>query len=559
MKTIICGGLAAVLALWTQPVAFADVQGVPPSVSRSPENQVFQFMTTATFTPQGKPGLSSVTADAYLWIPPTCQRVRGVVVMAQNVPEHWLVGHPAIRAACTDCNLALLFTCRSFLMFNTFKDYPEDVRNREHGAFIQQILTALAAQSGYAELSTAPWFPMGESMALMVPNALTSAFPDRCIAGIQIKDGQWDRLRSPQVPVLVACGSGAEWDEPKHNYLTIWQAKATNDFQRHCAKRATQPAWPGSLLIEGGSAHFSCTEAMAQLLAQYIRAACQARLSGDDGAVLRAVKLDDGWVAGLPLPGTTPLPPKRYSDCTPEQRLLPWYIDLASAQAAFDMANINWNAQSSLPVFADAAGKPVPFNYRGITGPVPFTMEADGITFRLASMFLDRLPEGFVKAGAPLGHVAGTPRIEWLCGAFAPRGDNRFQLALDRTWGKSGCYVRIWHPGDATYRLCTNPGRLDFEPNTAGKPQAIAFEAIPDQAVGVTNVQLHATADAGLPVRFFVRVGPAEIHGDRLVFTPLPPRTKLPVTVTVAAWQWGRKTDPAVQTAEIVERSFRIK
>ena len=73
------------------------------------------------------------------------------------------------------------------------------------------------------------------------------------------------------------------------------------------------------------------------------------------------------------------------------------------------------------------------------------------------------------------------------------------------------------------------------------------------------EIPLHATSDAGLPVRFFFRVGPAEIHGDRVVFTPLPPRSKLPVTVIVAAWQWGRKTAPAVQTADIVERSFQIK
>ena len=105
--------ITVLVALAAQMVSCVAVE----SSSRSPENQVFQFMTTAMFTPQGKPGMTAVTADAYLWIPPACRRVRGVVVMAQNVPEHWLVGHPAIRSACGDCDLALLFTCRSFLMF----------------------------------------------------------------------------------------------------------------------------------------------------------------------------------------------------------------------------------------------------------------------------------------------------------------------------------------------------------------------------------------------------------------------------------------------------------
>lgn len=33
---------------------------------------------------------------------------------------------------------------------------------------------------------------------------------------------------------------------------------------------------------------------------------------------------------------------------------------------------------------------------------------------------------------------------------------------------------------------------------------------------------------------------------------------QFPIEVTVAAWQWGRDTEPKVQTAEIVRRSFRI-
>lgn len=535
--------------------ARADTTAQP----RTPENQVFQFMTSESFTPKAKPGLPTTTSDAYLWIPPACRRVRGVVVMAQNVPEHWLAGHPAIRGACTDYDLAILFTCRSFLMFSTFKDYPSQDRNREHGEFVQQILNSLAAISGYAELATAPWFPMGESMALMVPNALTSGFPGRCIAGIQIKDGQWNQLKSAEVPVLVACGTAPEWDAPKHDIFTRWKEQATDDLKQHRAKRAATPAWPGSLLIEGGSAHFSVTENMAQLLAQYIRAACKARLSTDGSDALRPVNLDDGFIAGLSVPGSPPVAPVRFRNCTAEQKSLPWYFDEASAKAAFDMAGINWNAQPMLPVFADENGRPIPFNYRGITGPLKITTLDDGVTFALGAVFLDQLPDSFVGAGKPLGHVASKPMLEWLCGPYVPLGNNRFQFAMDRTWKKTDCYVRVWHPGDGEFRLSTNPGRLDFEPNKNGKPQTITFDSIPDQLAGAKEVRLHATSDSGMPVRFFVRAGPAEVHGDRLVFTPVPARSKMPVTVTVAAWQWGRTCEPAVQTAETVERSFQIR
>ena len=106
--------------------------------------------------------------------------------------------------------------------------------------------------------------------------------------------------------------------------------------------------------------------------------------------------------------------------------------------------------------------------------------------------------------------------------------------------------------------MAVQPGELKITPNKKGKPQTITFDALADQPAGVKEIQLRATSDAGLPVRFFVRSGPAEVQGDRLVFTPLPPRSKLPLRVTVVAWQWGRITEPAIQTATIVERSFQL-
>jgi hypothetical protein len=53
-----------------------------------------------------------------------------------------------------------------------------------------------------------------------------------------------------------------------------------------------------------------------------------------------------------------------------------------------------------------------------------------------------------------------------------------------------------------------------------------------------------------------VKEGPAEIDGNKLVFTPIPPRSKYPLKVTVVAWQYGLAGK--VQTAEPIERSFFI-
>ena len=91
-----------------------------------------------------------------------------------------------------------------------------------------------------------------------------------------------------------------------------------------------------------------------------------------------------------------------------------------------------------------------------------------------------------------------------------------------------------------------------------GAPQLITFPAISDQPAGIASLRLGATSSAGAPVHYFVREGPAEVEGDKLVFTPVPPRAKFPVRVTVVAWQWGRSTPPQLQGAEPVERTFHL-
>lgn len=79
-----------------------------------------------------------------------------------------------------------------------------------------------------------------------------------------------------------------------------------------------------------------------------------------------------------------------------------------------------------------------------------------------------------------------------------------------------------------------------------------------DQLAGNSAVPLLAKADSGMKVRFFVVAGPAKMEGDALKLTPVPPRTRFPVEITVSAWQWGRSIEPRVQTAKPVPQTFRL-
>ena len=83
------------------------------------------------------------------------------------------------------------------------------------------------------------------------------------------------------------------------------------------------------------------------------------------------------------------------------------------------------------------------------------------------------------------------------------------------------------------------------------------YDQVMKALTGTDVVELRAESDCGLPVRYYVKEGPAEVEsGHRLRLTRIPPRAQFPVKVTVVAWQYG--LPGKVQTDEPVERSFYI-
>jgi hypothetical protein len=89
-----------------------------------------------------------------------------------------------------------------------------------------------------------------------------------------------------------------------------------------------------------------------------------------------------------------------------------------------------------------------------------------------------------------------------------------------------------------------------------GERQYILFPGLQDVPQGTESVTLDAMSDKGLDISYYVKEGPAEIVGNKLIFTQIPLRAKFPLKVTVVAWQYGLKDK--IQSAEPVERSFFI-
>jgi hypothetical protein len=363
--------------------------------------------------------------------------------------------------------------------------------------------------------------------------------------------------RNRETPGLIAVGTAQEWDQDRTDIRTNWcDVGFYADILR---ERRKNPRWPVSVLVEGGSGHFDCTERMAEYFGRYIDLAAKARLSTDGSPGLKPVALEDGFLAGLPVPGHESVAVTPFLKASPTNQARPWYFNEASAQEAQAMAAINWRAESQVPAFADANGKIAPLTFRGIASQIPVRMADDGITFELRGVTLGRIPDHFVGAGATLAQAAGNPVVEWICGPVAPSGGNKFCISLDRTWPTSPVYLAVRHRGTSQVRDAVQPGGIKLERNAVGAPQKITFAPLPDVVAGTTSVPLAAKSSSGLPVRFFVRAGPARIEDSHLVFTPIPPRSKLPLAVTVAAWQWGRASEPTVQTAEIVEQTCHIR
>ena len=566
-------------ALCAAMLLACSIQATPPEELRSPANIVFQFKQEGDFS--GWPDGSKTSARAYLWIPEDCKKLRGIIVLCANVPEMMLAGHEGIRKVCRENALGIVWCPGTFFNFKRFGP-DKKLANAESVAFLQQLLDGLAATSGYPELATAPWIPIGESAHLLMSDALVEAAPGRAIAGIWLKNPHLpphDRT----TPALVIYGSAQEWaqDKPDTNknttFLDRWSSNASH-YESVLTERKSHPEWALTYTVDGQSGHFDCSEKVVAFTARYIDNVTKARLPLDGSTNLRSIDLTKGYLAEIPAPGHNATPPLAWSDAT--NKALPWFFDKESAEAAQALSSIDWKAKSQMPAFSDTNGTVMPFIFNGISSiainaqPKPYTnaatgvvtnapvvlTEPDGITFHLKGVLLDKVPENFVGAGAgeKLEKTPGDPVIEWTSGCIEPLGNGTFRVNLDRNWPNQATYLAVRQPGTAGVRGVTQPGGVSLrEMNSEGTPQKITFEPIPDVKAGTESIALKATSDSGLPVRFFVDVGPAVIQGDKLVFTKIPPGAKLPITVTVGAWQFGRWAEPKIKKADIVKQSFK--
>ena len=508
---------------------------------------------------------------AFLWIPPSCRQVRGVVVGQHNMIEEGILQHPHFRVELARLGLAEIFIappCES---------WQDATNNAAANERFNALLQALAAESGYGELALAPVVPLGHSAYASYPWNFAAWNPARTLAILSVHGD------APQTSLVGNGRPNVDWGGRGIDGIPGLMVMAEYEWWEDrltpaAAFRAAHPAAPVALLAEPGRGHFDYSDKLVDFLALFIRKAAELRLPETmprSGPVsLKPVDPRAGWLVQrwkLNAPRTVrPAPFAKYAG---DAREAFWASDREMALAVQNYyADQPGKRPQLLGLVQDSEVLPQTDSHQQVS--LRFEPLADGVTFHLSAKFLEAVPGGsknparwaYLPAGSPLGHAqgGGPVRISRITGpveqvnadTFAVRF-NRACVPADRRAGD--IWLLAEQPGDARFKSAVQQAllKIPFQLKD-GAEQHIAFPPPADVRRNVTRVKLAASSDAGVPVGYYVREGPAEVAGDTLRLTAIPPRARFPVKVTVVAWQYGRVNEPKLKSAEPVERSFYI-
>ena len=497
---------------------------------------------------------------AFLWIPPSCQRVRGVVVGQNNMEEEQIFEHPTFRRALADLDFAVVWVTPPFNLFFRF--------DQGAGGQLDEMMSALAAESGYAELALVPVVPLGHSAAASFPWHFGFWAPERTLAAISVS-GQWPYYRDQNTP---------DWGKRTLDGVPglVTMGEYESAFSRAevgLRDRTAHPQLPLTMLAEPAGDHFAATDIKVSLIGLYLRKAAAFRLP-EDWQINQRPKLKpvdpttSGWLVdrGRDI-GRPTAPAAPVADYTGDHAHAFWAFDGELAKAIENIQSMHSGKKLQLLGYVQKSGV-VPQRKSHVRVGLKVEIDKDDLTFPLRATFLDTVPADWrgLTANTPITHAADTSllAINRICGPIEQVGPDTFALrfyrgGFDNPKRSGGAVVIASHPGDATHKPMVLEAEMKFWlANKDGIPQKITFEPPESVLAGRESIKLDATSDAGLPVFFYVREGPAVMDGNTLKFTKIPPRAKFPLKVTVVAWQWGRPFGSKIQSATPVDRTILL-
>ena len=493
--------------------------------------------------------------SAYLWIPENCKQVRAVIIGQHNMTEETIFEHPEFRKNMGKLGIAEIWITPGI-------DQRWDVTKGTQQIF-ETMMKNLSEISGYTELEFAPVIPIGHSAMATYPWNFAAWNPERTLAVLSIHGDSprthltgygranldWGTRTIEGIPSLMVMGED-EW----------WEDRLITSFDY----RREYPNAPLSFLADAGHGHFDISDELIDYLSLFLKKTVEYRLpehsSLDAPIQLIPVEAKNGWLADRWRKNEKPTAEAAsYDKYKGDKNHAFWYFDKEMADAT-EKYYANERGKTEQYIGFEQKGKLITFNPKSHVRMSPsFQPEADGVTFHLKAVYTDTLRNEY-----SIEHSTHPIRMSRICGPVEVVNDTTFtvrfyRMGLDNPKRTGGICLMASVKQDHKYRSAVQQVeiRIPYR-NKEGISQRIIFPKLSDVKASVKKISLNGTADSGLPVYYYVKEGPAEIKGDKLVLTKIPPRAKFPVKVTVVAWQYGRSGEPKVQTAEAVEQSFYI-
>ncbi len=493
--------------------------------------------------------------SAYLWIPENCKQVRAVIIGQHNMTEETIFEHPEFRKNMGKLGIAEIWITPGI-------DQRWDVTKGTQQIF-ETMIKNLSEISGYTELEFAPVIPIGHSAMATYPWNFAAWNPERTLAVLSIHGDSprthltgygranldWGTRTIEGIPSLMVMGED-EW----------WEDRLITSFDY----RREYPNAPLSFLADAGHGHFDISDELIDYLSLFLKKTVEYRLpehsSLDAPIQLIPVEAKNGWLADRWRKNEKPTAEAAsYDKYKGDKNHAFWYFDKEMADAT-EKYYANERGKTEQYIGFEQKGKLITFNPKSHVRMSPsFQPEADGVTFHLKAVYTDTLRNEYSKE-----HSTHPIRMSRICGPVEVVNDTTFtvrfyRMGLDNPKRTGGICLMASVKQDHKYRSAVQQVeiRIPYQ-NKEGISQRIIFPKLSDVKASVKEISLNGTADSGLPVYYYVKEGPAEIKGDKLVLTKIPPRAKFPVKVAVVAWQYGRSGEPKVQTAEAVEQSFYI-
>lgn len=400
---------------------------------------------------------------AYLWIPDGCKKVRAVVFAQQNMTEETLYKMPSFQQRMAEMNIALLWVAPAFT--NTW--------NPQSGCqkVFDEMLTAIACQSGHREIEKAPIIPFGHSAQATMPwnfaawnNGRTLCIisfhgdaPRTNLCGYGTANVEWGRTRNIDgIPGLMVEGE-YEW----------WEARVTPAL----AFRMMYPGSCISFLCDAGRGHFDCSVETADYIAKFIEKSMAHRMNPD--GTLRKVNPHDGWLAcrynpdlpandgdgsGVPVFTIDERPqPAPYAQYKGDSHDAFWYFDREMAELT-EARYAGTRGKKMQYVGFEYDGRLVandPKRHGGMV--VDYVPGKDGVTLRIKAVYVDST---FTAPGKR--HSRKPPRVDVISGPVVKVDDSTFRIVpyeagMDNPRRSFTVWLVAVGEGDGEYKTAVQP------------------------------------------------------------------------------------------------------